>query len=187
MGWRSWLGIAAVFAFVLWTISISGDSTSSRDGQSYSAPYESYTSRPTPAVQAQPAFAADPVYFETGEIRYAGFAERLAPLEIVTRAGTNYFVKLVDANTGVAVEFMLIRGGDRLEVLMPLGTYELRYATGETWYGEELLFGPATRYSRADAPFQFRNNGYQYEGYTVELYLQAGGNLDLDSISASQF
>lgn len=63
----------------------------------------------------------------------------------------------------------------------------MRYATGSVWYGEELLFGPRTSYSRADTQFSFVNDGYQYSGYTVELFLQASGNLEVDRISAEDF
>jgi len=196
MGWRSWFAICAGVVIVIWALSSSDNSSpsySSYDSQSYQAPYEYSSSAlpadpaPAPVVEAAPTFSAEPVYISTGELRFEGAKARLAPLEIVTRVGSNYFIKLVNANTGVAEEFLFIRGGDRLEVQMPLGTYEMRYASGDVWYGEVLLFGPTTSYSRVDAPFEFRESAYQYEGYTIELYVQANGNLDMDPIPASQF
>ncbi len=63
----------------------------------------------------------------------------------------------------------------------------MRYATGKTWYGTKHLFGPETAYAKADEPFDFTFNGYQYSGYTVELILQTGGNLRTSSISAANF
>jgi hypothetical protein len=70
---------------------------------------------------------------------------------------------------------------------MPLGSYEMRYAAGEVWYGEDALFGPSTAYSRADAAFDFVRGATQYEGYTVELTLQYNGNLRVQDISPSEF
>ncbi|MBL8551325.1 MAG: hypothetical protein JNJ73_15175 [Hyphomonadaceae bacterium] len=108
-------------------------------------------------------------------------------MSIVTREGADYFVKLVSDATGKEELVAYIHGGDTLEITMPLGIYELRYASGEVWYGEEFLFGPRTSYSRADTPFNFEIQGDQVAGYTVELFMRAGGNLDVDPISASEF
>jgi hypothetical protein len=186
MGWRSWAAIlAGIAALIIWASG--GDDNNTYSGRSYDAPY---TQRDNPPTQPQ-----EPVTFEaalipiaTGEVRFVGNEiSRVAPLEIVTRGTSNYYIKLVNADTGITELFLYISGGERLEVLMPLGTYELKYASGDYWYGEELLFGPRTAFSRADAPFTFTNDGYQYAGYTVELYMQANGNLDVDSISAAEF
>ena len=82
---------------------------------------------------------------------------------------------------------MFIRGGERLETLLPLGSYELRYAAGKTWYGTEHLFGPDTAYSRADERLDFRESPTGYSGYTIELFLQIDGNLETKSIRPEDF
>lgn len=33
-----------------------------------------------------------------------------------------------------------IRGGETFKGLAPLGTYRIKYATGKSWYGRDLLF-----------------------------------------------
>lgn len=123
----------------------------------------------------------------TGEIMYSGPRRRGAPLEIKTRFGTNYYVKAVDASSGKTHLTAYIQGGDTLEVKMPVGEYEIKYATGQVWYGEDHFFGPATSYARADAPFYFTRDVEGYSGYTLELFTSVDGNLEMDDLSPSEF
>jgi hypothetical protein len=115
-------------------------------------------------------------------------AEQIAPLRIVTPAGTeSYYVKLSDAFTGALAMTFYIYGGQSFETEVPLGTYRIKYATGSTWYGKEHLFGADTSFSEADKTFEFSVQGNQISGYTVQLIRQRGGNLHTKSISANQF
>ncbi|NDP46866.1 MAG: hypothetical protein GZ085_00475 [Sulfuriferula multivorans] len=112
----------------------------------------------------------------------------VAPLTITTRNdGYNYFVKVAHPGTTQSVSEFFIRSGESVVTQVPLGTYELKYASGKTWYGPVHMFGPETSYSKADTQFDFVDNGYQVSGYTVELYTQANGNLRMSGISANQF
>jgi tetratricopeptide (TPR) repeat protein len=113
-----------------------------------------------------------------------------APFTIVTRNGSgHYFVKLRDNQSRNLVLAVFVREGEEANITVPLGTYELSYATGRTWYGSrsDQPFGSETRYARADDTFTFQVDGNYIQGYTVELYLQAYGNLDTQPISASEF
>ena len=79
---------------------------------------------------------------------------------------------------------VFIRNGEtatRLQV--PAGTYEVRYASGETWYGDTHLFGPTTSYSKAGSLFSFGGG----DGYTLELYKQLNGNLHTNTIRPEDF
>jgi hypothetical protein len=105
----------------------------------------------------------------------------------VTSYGQNYFVKLVYAGTNTEAASYYVEGGATADFLAPLGTYELRYAAGQTWYGDTELFGPDTAYAKAVGTFDFVDDGTQYTGYTVELILQEGGNLSTQGISRSEF
>lgn len=80
-----------------------------------------------------------------------------------------------------------IVGGQYFETKMPLGTYEIRYASGDVWYGEKHLFGPSTSYAKADELFNFRYERGGYAGYTIELIMQAHGNLRTQSIGPAAF
>lgn len=115
------------------------------------------------------------------------FTSGVAPLEIKTRAGNNYYIKVVNiANNHESLTAYIV-GGRPFEVEMPLGTYEIRYAAGSTWYGPQHYFGPNTTFSKANELFRFTFDGYRYSGYTVELILQAHGNLRTVRIDQSNF
>lgn len=112
----------------------------------------------------------------------------LAPLKVVTAAGSpNYYVKIVDWKTHVARLVFFVRSGETTTVRLPLGVYELRYAAGEEWYGEEYLFGPKTAYAKADESFVFRAEGEKISGFSVELIKRINGNLNETRIRASDF
>lgn len=121
-------------------------------------------------------------------VRYSS-AEPIAPFSVSTRRGDgNFFVKLADTRSPKkAIVTVFIRDGMTAEIDVPLGTYELKYATGTSWYGAKDLFGSSTRYAKADETFTFRTEGNRVSGYSVELHLQANGNLETDPISADEF
>lgn len=112
---------------------------------------------------------------------------RIAPLEIQTAEGANYLVKLVSSYSEQPVMTIFVRGGTAVTTEVPLGTYEVRYASGEKWYGYEHLFGPSTGYSKAESSFRFEKTGYDITGYTLTLYRVSNGNLRTSTINPSQF
>ena len=113
--------------------------------------------------------------------------ERVAPLKIQTAQGANYLVKLVSSNSQKQVMTVFVRGGNTVSTEVPLGTYEVKYASGEKWYGYEHLFGADTGYSKAESLFTFKNTGNQISGYTISLYRVTNGNLRTSSINPEQF
>jgi len=113
--------------------------------------------------------------------------ESVAPLTIQTSAGANYLVKIVDYYSKSDVMTIFIKGGDTIRTKVPLGTFEIRYASGKQWYGYNYLFGDDTSYSKADQSFDFRNTGYQITGYTLTLYRVSNGNLRTSYMNPSEF
>lgn len=73
--------------------------------------------------------------------------QAIAPLEIQSQTGSDYFVKVTSQVTGEDISTIYLRGGENASITVPLGTYEIKYAAGETWYGEEELFGKNTMYN----------------------------------------
>lgn len=119
---------------------------------------------------------------------WKSFGDGVAPLKISTRdKQQNHFIKILDSGTNKEILKAFLRGGNTIEFGIPLGTYIIKYAAGERWYGERFLFGPYTAYGKADKVFEFRQIGYQISGYSVELYLQPYGNLHTSTLSAFQF
>jgi hypothetical protein len=123
----------------------------------------------------------------SGNVQSYTSAEKIAPFEINAAKGTNHLVKLVDAYTKAPVMTIFVRSGTTVSIAVPLGTYEVRYASGTSWYGYDYLFGPDTAYSKADRTFRFEVFGNQVSGFTITLYKVANGNLQTSAIRASEF
>lgn len=141
---------------------------------------------PLPPVPAPPLLIA----LETpahGTYRNDTGREAVAPFKITTSNGSNYYLKLVDANTGVTAVQIFVRGGYPLEVDVPLGSYRLKYAVGAIWYGTPDYFGPDTVFSEASSRFDFTLSGNYYSGNQVTLYKVQGGNLRTNKISKESF
>ena len=91
-------------------------------------------------MREEPTYPSQPLPYN-GRIRTYTYGERIAPLEIRASTGSHYLVKLVNRYRNTPVMTIFVRSGMTASVDVPLGTYELRYAAGNTWYGNEHLFG----------------------------------------------
>ena len=105
----------------------------------------------------------------------------IAPLTLKARnAGQHFFVKLIDLPGKKEILSLFLRSGAQLNVNLPLGTYELKYAAGETWYGPAWLFGSATTFSRLDTELAFEHTDNEISGYSVDLYLEPAATSSSD-------
>lgn len=136
-----------------------------------------------------PAFSQPEQPLPKSQENNATFHDGVAPLNIKTSSasGYHYFVKIVNLSNNQSIGAYFIRSGENIDIKVPLGTYEIRYASGTKWYGLNYLFGPETTYSKADSIFNFTFDGYQYSGYTIELIMQQNGNLSTSGISPNQW
>ena len=96
----------------------------------------------------------------------------------------NYFMKFVDVDTGETAVTFFVRANSDVTVDVPGTDLELRYAYGTTWYGEELLFGEATRYAKDEDYYDFYNYTYTV---SFETYLDAGEDMEVEDIDADEF
>lgn len=115
--------------------------------------------------------------------------ERVAPFKIVTSPGENYFVKLFRNSDNKLYAQFLIIGGNGFTTRVATGSYTMRYAIGQIWYGYKLKFGPgsATSYKRADKTLNFTEFDGGTKGVSVELVRQRGGNLPTTYITEQEF
>lgn len=196
VGSRSFV-IQAVGALLVATLFAAGiaalGSTKAQSRTAYEVepPTTSSQSSPTPARPVPVFDAPEQPLPRTGQIRSLGQHDRqgvLAPLKIVTASkGTNYYIKLVDAETRRPILVLFIRSGDTASVRVPVGMYHFKFATGHEWYGERFLFGPDTVYSVADKSLIFSVDGDDVVGHTLELVKQVNGNLGETQIAAADF
>ena len=96
----------------------------------------------------------------------------------------NYFMKFVDIDTGETAVTFFVRANSNVTVTVPGTDLELRYAYGTTWYGEELLFGDATRYARDEESYDFYNYTYTV---SFETTLNIGEGMNVEGINAGEF
>lgn len=185
---RSLLGIAVVIVFSCVIAVFSGEDTPEHS-TSNDSPTVSQVEQKADTDDSQTGGKLLPLSEPlpaNGEILFENGWDRVAPFTVVTRGDENFFIKLKNISGSEILTFF-VRAGETVDIDVPLGTFMLYYATGETWYGEENLFGETTGRYRAVDLFDFYEEDGYVNGWTVELYLQTNGNLDTEPISADEF
>lgn len=143
---------------------------------------------PIPPEVVEEVYSPPPVNTpKNGVFKVYTRKERVAPLKFFSTTGTEYFIKLVDYGTESDVMTIYVRSNSTVEIDVPLGSYRVKYACGEQWYGEKYLFGNDTSYFVADEVFRFSYSGNYVSGYTVTLYSVPGGNLETSQIDEDEF
>lgn len=93
------------------------------------------------------------------------------PLQVKTKDVENYYVTLVDAETGAPALAAYIEGGRFFKVLVPPGEFDVHFASGKNWENEETLFGivGTTKFSLA-LPLKFTVVGTSIKaGHIIDL------------------
>lgn len=150
----------------------------------YFTPSDPYTNGYMLASGKIPRSSSPPT---TGTIFSDRTIKGTAPFTVETEGKRNYYVKLKDHFTNEDVFGVFIRGGETAEIKIPLGTYDLYYATGYKWYGSDILFWTGTQYYKAEETFEFYEDSGYVNGWTVELYLQNNGNMETYPIDPDEF
>lgn len=100
------------------------------------------------------------------------------PLVIKTVPGRDYFMVLTDDATGSPALAAYVKGGEFFRVLVPPGTFRVRFFHGTGWQGQEGLFGPGSQTRVFDLPeaLTFRTRGISRKsGHIVDLRGVIGG------------
>jgi hypothetical protein len=137
----------------------------------------------------RPAFTApEQPLPANGHVQPQVNASNTAPFRILTSGGdTHYFLKLEESGTGRSALTVFVRSGQQVDMRVPFGTYVVKYASGQKWYGYKHLFGPNTAYTKADTTFAFRREGNQIKGFSITLYAVEGGNLSTLPLKPNDF
>lgn len=128
-----------------------------------------------------------PTKIKTEMLYIAKKSSGIAPFHITAGSNNNFYVKLRRSDDSTDVMTVLVKKGDTFKGKAPLGVFELVYASGENWYGEELKFGPKTQYTKSDNVLFFQKMGRQINGHTVSLKSVVGGNMKSRALSAQDF
>jgi len=135
-----------------------------------------------------PVVMCVPVNVSSGAKKLYTHSPALAPLSITTPPDDNFVFRIVKNGTKKYVMSIYMAGGDTREFKVPLGTYSIYVAQGQTWCGHDVAFGrSSTRYTRLDGTFAFTRDAQAYNGHRIELVPQIMGNLDSKEVSANEF
>jgi hypothetical protein len=160
-------------------------------------PAQSAPNRGTPGLVL--AQAAAPEFHEpevplpaSGAVRKDTKRASVAPFRVITSGSSHYLVKLFDQGSSSAkspksVLSVFVRAGGTVKIEVPLGTYIIRTASGEKWYGYKHLFGPDTGFTELGDTFEFSQHGNKLTGHSITLYAVPGGNLSSKGSDAKSF
>jgi hypothetical protein len=115
-----------------------------------------------PALPALPANGAETVYT---------VAERACPFTMAAPEGDNYYyIVLAQSHEPYAPQMAIfLYPGETVETLVPAGKYAVFFATGESWAGEDALFGTDTAYYRLTGTLEFKQGKNGYYGNDLAL------------------
>ena len=142
-----------------------------------------------PADIEEPQFMAAPVACpSTGVYQLFTTNELIAPFSVKNHTdNSSYLMKFISTNDGATVLTVFLNRNEGCEIKVPLGSYEILTASGDTWYGDADLFGPATNYQKYDNIYDFYIDGINIRGWYIDFTPKTSGNLNSDVISKDEF
>lgn len=93
----------------------------------------------------------------------SGYAPKDASQITVTLENTGSSVVSLKDSSGRTLLSFFVRGGDTVTVDVPAEKMYVHFASGTTWYGEEVLFGDDTVYRKDDNLTDFTQYSWEYE------------------------
>ena len=110
---------------------------------------------------------------------------------VVNNGSKDAYIKVQSIDDPKKSLTFFVRANETAKVNVKDGNYSFKYATGDTWYGTEELFGEDTQYSQADTTIHFKttiSGGYvHYQRQTITIYKVVGGNLSTTPIGKNDF
>ena len=107
------------------------------------------------------------------------------PLSISAPPDSDYFIKLVYTD-GRQLGSLYLHGGETLRVNVPEGLFRIRYATGQSWYGPDLLFGPDTAYAQLRDTYTF-DTDHGDSGHDLVIYGRLAGSSSEQTLTSTQW
>lgn len=93
-----------------------------------------------------------------------------------------YYIKITRPNSSQAEQTIFIHAGQTAYAYVPPGTYDIKWVSGDTWYGSKYLFGNDSA-QKANETTTFDTESQ----WTITLYPVSNGNLYTEQIDISEF
>ena len=111
-------------------------------------------------------------------------------LTLENKSAANYYVKIIKSGASKPAVSFFVRGKQSATISLAPGSYEIRYAAGDTWYGTSDYFGSQGSYGlftnkNQSTSFSF-NQGYAYS-LTLNTSSGGGSTVGTKTIDRSSF
>lgn len=111
-------------------------------------------------------------------------------LTLENKSASNYYVKIIKPGASKPTVSFFVRGKQSATVSLEPGSYEIRYAAGDTWYGTSDYFGSKGSYGlftgkNQSTSFSF-DQGYDYS-LTLNTSSGDGSTVGTKTIDQSSF
>ena len=163
-------------------------------------PYDGVQSPESAPTQTMQPPSLRPVSIENGHILRTPSYKCVCPFTVSVSGTNGYYVYLeylftppqstVEREHTVGSEndiAFYVSPGSSVDINVPIGVYKLYYASGETWYGPKYKFGDETHYFSSNDLLEFYADSEYYNGVTLELWAQVGGNYNTETIDEKDF
>lgn len=127
---------------------------------------------------------------KTGIYKVYTTNQLLAPLETINHNDNNHYLfKLTSPETKTTTLTIFINKKENCNVKIPLGKYEISYAFGETWYGDDKLFGTSTQYRKYPNNYDFYYDieTPQYRGWYFDMQNTAIATQEIIFLNKEEF
>ena len=108
-----------------------------------------------------------------------------APFCVWTSKKGGYYFTLVSRQTGAVEMSFYVHGGENIQIPVPVGEYDVYYASGTEWVSKESLFGPNTEYYSVKETYVFKS--FQTVAQNLDVRPTSDVCADIEKISAMQF
>ena len=82
---------------------------------------------------------------------------------------SSYYIKLINSNSNQVHLTALLKPGKNLQLNIPAGIYEIKFAIGNDWQGARKLFGAKTRYYKMQCELASDFNGATIKTQTIVI------------------
>ena len=210
INWKRLLFVAAAIILMIAIFSSGSKKTStSSTSSSYSSTAKKQTSSSVGnytgnKTTSAPTATPKPMKVKNGQMLITPDYQRVCPFKVEVPAGNDYYIylqyigepdtstkkrnRLSSAKSPYENDVAIyVQGSKTANVKVPIGNYKLYYATGETFFGTDSLFGSSTSYYTSSETLSFSAEKNGYAGHTLTLKPSVGGNFGTRPMGESSF